>query len=86
MSGPLHQVLGALNSGCRSLAEVADRTGLAIDTVRTATDHLVRMGRIETRELAMGCSSGGCSSCPSSSGCGAGPTGGPVLLTLSRRT
>ena len=91
MSGPLHQVLDALASGCRSLPEVAERTGLAIDTVRTATDHLVRMGRIEAREMAMGCPSSGCSSCASAvdgaPGCGAAPSEnrGPVLVTLSVR-
>lgn len=94
MSGPLRQVLDALGSGCQSLPEVAERTGLGLEAVRAATDHLVRIGRLEARELAMGCPSSGCGSCASagpgdSPGCGADAPSttrrGPVLVTLSVR-
>lgn len=93
-AGPLTGVLAAFESGARSLDEVAARTALTRDVVDAAVDHLVRMGRIEARELAIGCPTGGCGSCASGSvagtpGCGApGPSrmrSGPVLVTLSVR-
>ncbi|WP_052462602.1 FeoC-like transcriptional regulator [Nigerium massiliense] len=94
MSGPLHQVLDAFEAGVSSKAEIAQRTGLSADVVDASVDHLVRMGRIEARELAMGCPGGGCSSCASGTadgapGCGAsGPSAkrsGPALVTLTLR-
>ena len=92
--GPLRAVLGELSSGAHSLDEVAERTGLARETVSAAVDQLVRMGRLEARELAIGCPDGGCGSCASgqvdgSAGCGAsGPAAtrsGPVLVTIGVR-
>lgn len=90
--GPLVAVLAAFEDGAGSLAEVATRSHLPIDTVRASVDHLVRMGRLEAKELAIGCPSAGCGSCASgsedgSAGCGSSsPSGrrsGPVLVTLS---
>jgi hypothetical protein len=87
-------VLEAFRSGARSLDEVAHRAGLSRDTVEGAVDQLVRMGRLEAKELATGCPSGGCGSCASghddgSAGCGAPAPGvgraGPVLITLRLR-
>lgn len=93
-AGPLRQVLDAFASGCHSLVEVAEHTGLGWATVRTTTDHLVRIGRLTAHELSIGCPGGGCSSCASAGpgdtpGCGAEATSGtrrgPVLVTLSLR-
>jgi hypothetical protein len=87
-------VLAAFADGAHSLDEVARRSGLSLDVVRASVDHLVRTGRIEARELAVGCPDGGCGSCASgqvdgSAGCGSsGPSArrsGPVLVTLSLR-
>jgi len=92
--GPLSAVLLAFDDGAHSLDEVAHRCDLSIDVVRAAVDHLVRMGRLEARELAVGCPPGGCGSCATgtargTAGCGApGPSdgrSGPVLVTLSVR-
>lgn len=94
MSGPLSAVLGAFEAGVRSVDEVVVGTGLSRDVVDAAIGHLVRAGRLESRELAIGCPDGGCGSCASgqvdgSAGCGAsGPSerrSGPVLVTLSLR-
>ncbi|MCE1178075.1 MAG: FeoC-like transcriptional regulator [Micrococcales bacterium] len=91
---PLSAVLAAFEAGAESLDDVSRRTGLDRDVVSAAVDQLVRMGRIDARELAIGCPSGGCGSCASGTsdgqaGCGAdGPSGtrsGPVLVTLSLR-
>lgn len=89
--GPLSAVLAALREGATSLDEVARGTGLARDTVSAAVDHLVRLGRIEASELAVGCPTGGCGSCASGTetgeaGCGSTPSprrSGPVLVALS---
>jgi hypothetical protein len=87
-------VLGAFEAGVHSVDEVATLTGLSRDVVDAAIAHLVRAGRIEARELAIGCPDGGCGSCASgqvdgSAGCGAsGPSAqrsGPVIVTLSLR-
>lgn len=93
MSGPLTQVLDAFAAGATSLAEVGERTGLAPDVVRASVDHLVRTGRLEAKELAVGCPTGGCGTCASGvagePGCGASEAsavrGGPVLVALSVR-
>ena len=96
MNGPLSAVLAAFESGARTLAEVADRSGVSSDVVQASVEHLVRLGRLESRELAMGCPSSGCGGCASATiegtaGCGAaGPDPGRrgpalVALTLPRR-
>ncbi len=91
---PLTDVLDAFRDGAHSLDDISRRTGLSRDTVDGVVDQLVRMGRLEAKELAMGCPSGGCGSCASghddgSAGCGsAGPSSGrtgPVLVTLRLR-
>jgi hypothetical protein len=92
--GPLTAVLAAFDAGAHSLDDVATRCGLPLDTVRASVDHLVRMGRLEAEELAIGCPTGGCGSCASgtdtgAAGCGSSaPSGrrsGPVLVTISVR-
>lgn len=94
MTGPLTQVLTAFEEGAASLADVAAATGLSADVVAASVGHLVRMGRLEARELSMGCPGGGCSTCASAlfdrtPGCGAsGPSSarrGPALVALSLR-
>lgn len=93
-SRPLSQVLAAFREGAISLDQIAERTGLPGTIVRTSVAHLIRMGRIEAKELSMGCPGGGCASCASAHadgtpGCGsAGPSAtrrGPVLVQLSLR-
>ena len=94
--GPLTAVLAAFDAGAHSLDEVAGRCDLPLDTVRACVDHLVRMGRLESTQLAVGCPTGGCGSCASgagdsTAGCGSSaPSGrrsGPVLVAISvRRT
>ena len=92
-TSPLRAVLGAFEGGARSRTDVCTRTGLRRDVVDAAIDHLLRMGRLDARELTTGCPAGGCGSCASgigdSPGCdAAGPSAGrsgPVLVTLSVR-
>jgi len=92
--GPLSAVLAAFAEGAHSLAEVAVRCDLPLDTVRASVEHLVRMGLLEAKELAIGCPPGGCRSCASgaddgSAGCGSSAPSvrrpGPVLVALSVR-
>jgi hypothetical protein len=92
--GPLSAVLEAFRSGAHSLAEVGARSGLSPEMVRAAVEHLVRVGRLEAKELAVGCPTGGCGSCASgtpqgTAGCGAprpsGRRSGPVLITIGLR-
>ncbi|MFZ2260928.1 MAG: FeoC-like transcriptional regulator [Luteococcus japonicus] len=92
--GPLSAVLSAFEGGAGSLDEITRITGMSPDVVQTSVDHLRRMGRIEAKELSMGCPSGGCGSCASGTadgdaGCGSsGPSTerrGPVLVQLSLR-
>lgn len=91
-AGPLRSVLAAIEEGAASVDAVAGRTGLSPDVVRAGIDHLVRLGALEAKELAIGCPAGGCGSCASgtrdgAAGCGAdGPSSarsGPALITLS---
>ncbi len=91
--GPLRAVLAALQDGAPSLTDVCHRTQLDRDLVEAAVDHLIRLGRVSAKELAIGCPGGGCGSCASGTddapGCGAqGPSAtrsGPVLVSLSVR-
>ncbi len=91
---PLHAVLQAFEEGAHSLHDIALRTSLSQDVVSASVEHLVRMGRVQAKELAIGCPSGGCGTCASgtsdgTAGCGApGPSArrsGPVLVELSLR-
>nr|WP_300143490.1 FeoC-like transcriptional regulator [Propionicimonas sp.] len=95
MSGPLSLVLAEIESGTSTLAEMARHSGLDETVVRAAVDHLVRSGRLEARELAIGCPPSGCGGCAMAAddktpGCGASaPAAGRrpalVTLTLTRR-
>jgi len=95
MSGPLSAVLSELEAGTPTLAEIVRRSGLEESMVRAAVDHLVRSGRVQSRELSMGCPASGCGGCASASDDGApdcglpspvpGRRAGLVTLTLARR-
>lgn len=91
---PLHAVMDAFGAGATSLDEVAQRTGLSRDMVTASVDHLIRLGRIDAKQMSMGCPSGGCGSCASGTESGAPACGaeapsrerrGPVLVTLQLR-
>lgn len=62
---PLHAILAAFDQGALSLADVAEQTHLSDDVVRAGVDHLVRLGRIDAKEMSNACPSGGCGSCAS---------------------
>ncbi|MDO4784289.1 MAG: hypothetical protein Q3997_04300 [Propionibacteriaceae bacterium] len=92
MSGPLRRVLAAFEEGAATLDDVARISGLDKPMVDAAVAQLSRMGRLEVRELRMGCPGCGCSGCASghrdgSPGCGASApsSAGPVLVQLSLR-
>ncbi len=95
MSGPLSVVLAELHAGTPTITEMVRRSGLDESVLRAAIDHLVRTGRVESRELSMGCPESGCGGCASASdagtpGCGLGAPvpgrrAGLVTLTLTRR-
>lgn len=89
---PLSAVLRAFREGATTLHDISEQTGLPMGTVNAAIDHLISMGRIEAKQLAVGCPSGGCATCATGNddgtpGCGApGPTArtsGPVMVQLS---
>jgi hypothetical protein len=87
----LSLVLAEIEAGRSTLVEMARHSGLDEAVVRGAVDHLVRSGRLESRELAIGCPPSGCGGCAMASpdktpGCGASaPSAGrrPALVTLS---
>lgn len=93
--GPLRQVLAELEAGTPTVTEVARNLNLDEQVVRAAVDHLVRAGRIEAKELSIGCPASGCGGCASATtdgapGCGLpapmpGRRAGLVTLTLTRR-
>lgn len=78
MSGPLSSVLGAVEGGAVTVAEVVERTRLSEDMVRAALEALERMGRVRPEVLQSGCLSTACRSCGVASSCGTGPV--PVRL------
>ncbi len=90
---PLKAVLAALTDGAGFRAAIAASTGLRRDVVDAALEHLVRVGRVDAKEMATGCPGGGCGSCASGvddgPGCGATHASprrsGPVLISLSVR-
>ncbi len=92
-ASPLRSVLSAFGDGATSRAEIGARTGLPADLVDAAIEHLVRIGRLDAREMSTGCPGGGCSSCASgvdgTPGCGASEPSparrGPVLVQLTVR-
>jgi len=95
VSGPLTTVLAEMQAGTPTVAEIVRRSGLEDSVVRAAVEHLVRSGRVESRELSMGCPASGCGGCASANddgapGCGLpspvpGRRAGLVTLMLTRR-
>ncbi len=78
MSGPLTLVLDAFATGAGSLAVVEASTGLPRDVVEASVSHLLRTGRLEATELAVGCPVSGCGSCAAAAMDGTPcATGGP---------
>lgn len=77
---PRHEIEMAVREGCSSPLEVAAKTGIAVDLVRTVLRLLVDQGRIEqvnglssckavapdsdATSARSGCASGTCNSCP----------------------
>lgn len=63
MSGPLSEVIAALQRGARSLPEIVQTTGLSRDLVDAVVEHLVATGRLKAEPLASGCPSQACGGC-----------------------
>lgn len=92
MTRGVSAVLAAIESGATTIDEVAVRCGLSHDLVELAIDQLVRMGRLDARELSHGCPSDGCRTCTSAAEDGSPACGsdrpsaqrsGPVLVAWS---
>lgn len=85
-AGPLSLVLSEVAAGTPTTVEIARRTGLDEAVVRAAVDHLVRSGRLDAGELAIGCPPSGCGGCAAATTCGTPASRrGLVTLSLSRR-
>ena len=81
MSGPLSEVIAALQQGARSLPEIVQATHLSRDLVDAVVEHLVATGRLKAEPLASGCPSQACGGCVLlSRGC----QGTPALPTRAR--
>lgn len=80
MKGPLDRILENFGDAS-SVAEIASKSQLPVALVRAGIDQLIRMGRIEKKYLAFGCSGGSCGSCSVAGECH--DSGG--LLTLRLR-
>ena len=93
MSGPLSAVLAEVAAGTPTVAAMAVRTGMDEAVLRAAVEHLVRAGRLDSRELAVGCPPSGCGGCASGGAGGGcdrpaaveGRRPGLVMLSLARR-
>jgi hypothetical protein len=97
-SGPLRAVLTAIDDGAGTIAEIRSRTGLRIDVVTAALEHLERAGEVSLTVLTSGCPAGGCAGCAlrlasgtgaDLPGCGASAPDpdrrGPALVGFTRR-
>lgn len=84
-AGPLRAVLAELAAGTPTVAQIASHSGLSEAVTRAAVDHLVRSGRVEAKELAVGCPPAGCGGCAlASAGCDRPQAAsGRALVTLS---
>ena len=91
VASPTRAVLDAFASGDHSFHEIAARTGMSQDMVRSVVDQLVRMGLLKQESLSSGCPTDGtgCGSCADSAAgggsCATGPADsrGPVLFQLT---
>lgn len=80
---PLRAVLEAVQSGALTSNEIANRTGLSMDMIRTSLDQLVRMDYLSEEALATACPPTGCGGCSSASADSGTCATGPVLVGLS---
>lgn len=64
----LRAVLAAVDDGCVTAPQVADRTGLPVDVVEAAVDHLRRTGHLPPA-LRLSCPAAGCGTCALAAGC-----------------
>ena len=76
--GPLRGVLDAIDAGALTAYDIHRATSLPYETIRTALEHLQRMGRLSPEPVATGCPPDGCGGCALTTACG------PVLIGLSR--
>ena len=81
MSGPLTEVVAALQRGARSLPEIVRATGLRRDLVDAVVEHLVATGRLRAEPLASGCPPQACGGCVLSARC---CQGGSAPVTRAR--
>ena len=77
--GPLDRILAAFATAS-SVDELAKVVNLPVALVRVGIDQLIRMGRIETTYLAMGCAGGSCGACSVTDSCH--DSGGLVALRV----
>lgn len=82
-TGPLERILAVFETAS-SVDEVAKMVNLPVALVRVGIDQLIRMGRIETTYLAMGCAGGSCGSCSTSDSCN--DSGGLLALKVRKTT
>lgn len=73
-TSPLVAVLAAVRGGASTTRTVADRTGLALDVVTAAVEHLGRIGRLDVCAAGSLCATSGCGGCAVSSSCGSRTT------------
>jgi hypothetical protein len=82
--GPLRAVLGAVEGGALTSADIQRTTGLSMDMIRTSLEQLVRMGYLSAEAMATACPPTGCGSCGSATPQTGTCATGPVLIGLSR--
>jgi hypothetical protein len=63
-ASPVHAVLAELTAGTPTLDAVARRTGLDVELVEAVVGQLVRLGRVSSSEITLGCPASGCARCP----------------------
>lgn len=86
-AGPLTRVLEAVEAGAGDRERIVASTGLTRDVVDASLEHLVRIGRLTSESLSLGCPPSGCGGCgaPTGHGCAAPVSAGPTLVALTVR-
>lgn len=74
MTRPLQAVLAALTDGAGTRGAVVTATGLSLDVVDAALEHLERLGRVEAHPIGAGCPTSGCGGCAMANACGGRPS------------
>lgn len=89
-TSPTRAVLGQVEGGTGTVAQIAAATGLDVGVVGMALDRLLTSGHLHAQQLQTACPEGSCRGCPAGDSAGPGcsaATGntprGPVLLTLA---